>query len=240
MDARLRLLYFLALAVSLFFAKSATRLAILAAILASVLFLFKRASLRRPHALIALTLVAGSVFVLHCFFPLDGSGVVQFSPVGCQKGARLSLTVVSLWAAATLLFGAAMPRELTLAIAWFLPFARRPGSFSHSFISLVSNGLLIFPACRSSLAAARTSARARGSSFCLRSPGRSRRNTEEVLGFALRRLCVRSDEIIIQLACRGHSGLEAWLPKGDAKPISASQIVLFAAVTAITVAMLIV
>jgi len=239
MDARLKLLYFLALAVSLFFAKSAPRLAILAAILASVLFLFKRASLRRPHALIALTLVAGSVFVLHCFFPWDGSGFVQFSPLGCQKGARLALTIISLWAAATLLFGSARPRELTRAIGWFLPLARRPGSFSHSLISLVSNGLLIFPACRSSLAAARTAARARGASFCLRSPGRSRRNIEEVMGFALRRLYVRSDEILSQLASRGYSGLEAWLQKGNATPISASQILLFAAVTTITVAALI-
>ncbi len=240
MDARLKLLYFLALAGALFFAKSALRLAIFSAVLASFLILFRRTRPRRPHALLALLFVAGSVFALHCFFAVDGSSYGQFSTIGCERGARLALTIISLWAAATLLFGSAKPQELTHAIGCFLPFATRPGSFSHSFVSLVSTGLLVFPVCKNKLGAARTAARARGGSFGLKSVGQSRRILEKLVRFALKRLYLASDDILGRLASKGYSGPEVWLKGGNAKPITASQVLLFGAVAALTVAILLV
>ena len=240
MDARLKLFYFLTLASSLFFAKSTLRLAILVVLFAALLILFRRTCLRRPHALLALLLVAGSVFALHCFVAMDGSSFGQFSAIGCQRGTRLALTIISLWAAAALLFGSAKPQELTRAIGCCLPFASRPGSLSHSFVSLVSTGLLIFPTCKTSLAATRTAARARGGSFGLKSPRQSRRNLEKLAGFAFKRLYLASDDILGRLASKGYSGPEVWLKGGAATPIRASQILLFAAVTAVTVAVLLV
>ena len=240
MDARLKLFYFLILAGALFFAKDTFRIAILAAILASLLILFRRVCLRRAHALIALLFVAGAVFVLHCFFSPDGASLGHFSALGCQRGAGLALTIISLWAAATLLFGSARPRELARAIGCFLPLAKRKGSFSHSFISLVLTGLLVFPICRNRLVAARTAARARGGWLCVSSAARSRYNLEKVMGFALRRLYLASDDITGHLAAKGYSGPEARPDKSAAPPISASQILLFAAATALTVAMLLI
>jgi len=239
-DSRLKLFYFLALASSLVFAKSTLRLAILVVLFTSFLILFRRTCLRRPHALLSLLFVAGSVFALHCFFAMDGSSYGQFSAIGCQRGARLALTIVSLWAAAALLFSSAKPLELTRAIGCILPYASRPGSFSHSFVSLVSMGLLIFPTCKTSLAAARTAEKARGGSLGLKSPGQSRRNLEKLTGFALRRLYLASDDIHGRLASKGYSGPKVRLKRGATAPIRASDILLFAAATTLTVAILLV
>ena len=238
MDARLNLLNYIALAASLVFAKNVLRLAILTVLLLSLLALLRKESSRRPYSLIAVLIVASTIFALHSFFALDEADYGQFSPQGCQRGARLALTVLSLWAGAKLLFSSARPCDLARAIGAVLPFARRRGSFPHSLISLVSSGLLVLPVCKNELIAARIAARARAGRFVLGSHRMARRNLSRVVGFALRRLWAGSDEVSGLLATRGYSGPEAWL--NEHRPPSAGQLALFLIAVGLTVAILVI
>jgi len=238
LDTRLKLLYFVILAAALFLAESTSRIAILTAVLASLLVVFRRICLRRPYALIAMLLIANSVFVLHCFFSPESARLGHFTQIGCSRGAQLALTIISLWAAATLLFGSERPRELARAVGCFLPFDKRSGSFSHSFISLILTGLLVFPVCKNRLVLARTAARARGGWFRANSAGQSRHNLENAMGFALRRFYLASDDITGQLAARGYSGPDTHASRPSSRPIGASDIIMFAAATTFTVAIL--
>jgi len=238
MDARLNLLYYIALAASLVFAKNVLRLAILAVLLLSLFALLRKESSRRPHSLIAVLIVASTIFVLHSFFAIGETNYGQFSPQGCQRGARLALTVLSLWAGAKLLFSSARPCDLARAIGAVLPFARRRGSFSHSLISVVSSGLLVLPVCKNELIAARMAARARAGRFGLGSHHKARRNLARVVGFALKRLWVGSDEVSGWLATRGYRGPEKWL--NERRRPSAGQLALFLVATGLTVAILVI
>ncbi|RLC45521.1 MAG: hypothetical protein DRH70_07345 [Candidatus Coatesbacteria bacterium] len=237
-DARLNLVYYIALAASLAFAKDILRLAILTTVLLLLLALFKKQSLQRPYSLIAVLVIASTIFILHSFFATGESRYGRFSPQGCQRGARLALIVVSLWAGARLLFSSARPRDLACAIGAILPFAKRHGSFSHGLISVISGGLLVLPACKHELVAARIAARARAGSFGRWSHGMTWRNLARLVGFALKRLWLSSDELSGKLASRGYDGPERWLK--SRRPPSAAQLALFLLATGLTVAILVI
>ncbi len=224
----------MALAVSLAMSDNVTRSAILATILLTLMMIFRRETIRRPRAIVAALIFVCTILLLHSCVVLGGAGYSRFSPEGAQRGAKLALMVLCLWAAAKLFFGSAKPSELARALGAFLPFARRPASFSHALVSLVTSGLLILPFCKNELVAVGTAARARGGLLGHWPDARVRRNIGRMVGVVLRNLWVGSDRISGLLASRGYAGPESWMRAGSSPSIG--QAALLVVATAVTAA----
>lgn len=229
-DARLKLLYFIALAASLLLAGSVLRVGIVALVLGVVIVACRKRCLRRWYSLVPVSVVAGSVFLLHCLLPVDQASDHD----GCALGARLALTILSIWAGATLLFGGVRPRELVTALGSFLPLSRSRGSFTNSLVSMLSTGLLILPVCTNSLRSARTAMKARGGSLRFGASTCGRQNVGRLMAFALRRLYLASDEIVGRLSVRGYSGAGS-LAAHRAAPIGIKQVLSFIGAAGLTV-----